>query len=69
MLFRHPHLVRGIVHTPHGAFAINRGLAELPEEIGDSLGWPRIGEAPVPPHQTRDTATDEQPSANPVTAR
>jgi len=40
-LFRHPHLVRGIVHTPHGAFAINRGFADLPEEIGEALGWHR----------------------------
>ena len=42
MLFRHPHLLRGIVHTGYGAFVINRGLADLPEEIGDSLGWLRV---------------------------
>ena len=69
MLFRHPHLVRGIVHTPHGAFAINRGLADLPEEIGDSLGWSRTGDAPLPPHLTRDADRDEQPTANPAAAR
>jgi hypothetical protein len=42
MLFRHPHLLRGIVHTGYGAFVINRGVADLPEEIGDSLGWLRV---------------------------
>ena len=41
-LFRHPHLVRGIVHTAEGAFVIHRGVAELPEDVGDSLGWLRV---------------------------
>lgn len=41
-LFRHPHLVRGIVHTAEGAFVIHRGVAELPEEVGESLGWLRV---------------------------
>jgi hypothetical protein len=40
-IFRHPHLIRGIVHTPYGAFAISRGYADIPEEIGEALGWPR----------------------------
>jgi hypothetical protein len=40
-IFRHPHLVRGIVHTPHGAFAIVRGLVDLPDEIGEALRWAR----------------------------
>jgi hypothetical protein len=43
-VFRHPHLVRGVVHTPQGAFTIVRGLAELPDEIGEALGWPRLGD-------------------------
>lgn len=55
-LFRHPHLVRGIVHTPHGAFAINRGFADLPEEIGESLGWPRIENDVTNAVVTRETA-------------
>lgn len=38
-LYRHPHLTRGVVHTPEGAFRINRGLVELPDELGESLGW------------------------------
>jgi hypothetical protein len=41
-LFRHPHLVRGIVHTAEGAFMIHRGVVELPEDVGDSLGWLRV---------------------------
>jgi hypothetical protein len=40
-LFRHPHLVRGIVHTPHGAFTVVRGLVDLSDELGDDLGWAR----------------------------
>ena len=40
-IFRHPHLVRGIVHTPHGAFVIVRGLVDLPDEIGEALQWVR----------------------------
>ena len=40
-IFRHPHLLRGIVHTPHGAFAIVRGLVDLPDEIGEALHWAR----------------------------
>ncbi len=40
-IFRHPHLVRGIVHTPHGAFTVVRGLVDLSDEIGDDLGWTR----------------------------
>ena len=38
-LYRHPHLTRGVVHTPEGAFRINRGIVELPDELGESLGW------------------------------
>lgn len=43
-LYRHPHLVRGIVHTPIGAFQLNRGLADVPESVGDALGWQRCPE-------------------------
>ena len=38
-LFHHPHLTRGIVHTARGAFALNRGIADVPDDIGHSLGW------------------------------
>ena len=44
-IFRHPHLVRGIVHTSHGAFVIVRGLVDLPDEIGEALRWARAEEA------------------------
>ena len=43
-LFQHPHLTRGIVKTPGGAFAISRGLVEMPDEIGLSLGWRLVDE-------------------------
>ena len=41
-LYRHPHLTRGVVHTPQGAFRINRGIVELPDELGESLGWTSV---------------------------
>ena len=46
-LFRHPHLVRGIVHTSEGAFQIERGIADLPDEVGAALGWIRLDEEPA----------------------
>ena len=50
-LFRHPHLVRGVVHTAEGAFVIHRGIVDLPDVVGDSLGWVRLdddGQSPIP---------------------
>ena len=41
-IFQHPHLIRGIVKTPRGAFIISRGLVKAPDEVGESLGWRRI---------------------------
>ena len=41
-LFRHPHLVRGVVHTSKGSFAISRGLVNAPDEVGESYGWLRL---------------------------
>jgi hypothetical protein len=38
-VFQHPHLTRGIVRTPQGAFVISRGLVTVPDELGESLGW------------------------------
>jgi hypothetical protein len=43
-VFQHPHLTRGIVMTPKGAFVITRGFVSAPDEIGDSLGWRRVDE-------------------------
>jgi hypothetical protein len=37
--YRHPHLVRGTVHTSQGAFAISRGVVEIPDHIGAMFGW------------------------------
>lgn len=47
-LFRHPSVNRGIVHTPHGAFRVNRRLVDVAEEIGASLGWEPV-EGPARP--------------------
>lgn len=41
-VFQHPHLTRGIVKTANGAFLISRGLVEMPDDIGTSLGWQRV---------------------------
>ena len=41
-LFRHPHLIRGVVHTSQGSFAISRGLVDVPDEVGESYGWLRL---------------------------
>jgi hypothetical protein len=38
-MFQHPHLTRGIVKTPKGAFVVTRGLVEVPDELGEALGW------------------------------
>jgi hypothetical protein len=65
MLFRHPHLLRGIVHTGHGAFVINRGLADLPEEIGDSLGWIRV-EGPADAGRVNQQRDPQPPNATDV---
>jgi hypothetical protein len=40
--FRHPHLTRGVVHTPQGGFTISRGVVIVPDEIGEAYGWQRI---------------------------
>ena len=47
-LFRHPHLVRGVVHTPIGAFRIERGVADLPDEVASELGWVAVATEPEP---------------------
>jgi len=47
-LFRHPSIDRGIVHTPHGAFKVNRRIVDVPENIGESLGWEPVDRAMRP---------------------
>jgi hypothetical protein len=58
-LFRHPHLVRGVVHTSKGSFAIIRGLVNVPDEVGESCGWLRLE-----PEEQRDRslAIDSTPA-------
>jgi hypothetical protein len=53
--FRHPHLVRGVVHTSSGNFVVARGIVHVTDEIGDAYGWLRVihdeqavGAAPQP---------------------
>ena len=61
-LYRHPHLTRGVMHTPQGAFRINRGIVDLPDALGESLGWAPVlfdddgvpGSAAVPPSAPHD---------------
>jgi hypothetical protein len=48
--FKHPHLTRGVVYTPAGAFTVCRGVIEAPEAIGEECGWRKID--------------DEQPSSS-----
>ena len=67
-VFLHPHLTRGIVKTPKGAFVIVRGLVEAPDEIGESLGWHPVELASPPPaafaspsSRARLPASDERP--------
>jgi hypothetical protein len=62
-IFRHPHLVRGIVHTSHGAFVIVRGLVDLPDEIGEALRWARAEGA-----SSSAAVVAEEMLANPTTA-
>jgi hypothetical protein len=55
-VFQHPHLTRGIVKTAKGAFEISRGLVEMPDEIGESLGWRPVGiddQTPAEPSRAR----------------
>ncbi|MEO6214322.1 MAG: hypothetical protein ABIP65_11900 [Vicinamibacterales bacterium] len=64
-LFRHPHLVRGIVHTQHGAFVVVRGLVDVSDDIGDDLGWTRAEGSSL----SRPLDHDRVPSATQLDAR
>jgi hypothetical protein len=48
-LFQHPHLTRGIVKTARGAFVVSRGVVDVPDELGESLGWQPAEAAGDPP--------------------
>lgn len=58
--YQHPHLTRGVVHTPMGAFTVNRGIVELPDEIGESLGWTAVSDW-SPPSDARVRPADPAP--------
>ena len=66
-IFQHPHLTRGIVRTEKGAFEISRGLVDVPDELGESLGW-RSAEAEnaTPPNTSGSSSSG---SGAPVTQR
>jgi hypothetical protein len=40
--FQHPFLTRGVVRLASGAFPISRGRVELPDEVGEPLGWRKL---------------------------
>jgi hypothetical protein len=49
-VFQHPHLTRGIVKTAKGSFTVKRGLVDVPDEIGEELGWQLVdGDADYQP--------------------
>jgi hypothetical protein len=49
--FRHPYLIRGIVHTSAGAFIVCRGIVQASDAIGHAFGWQRIDEDDAPMHE------------------
>jgi hypothetical protein len=65
-LFRHPHLVRGVVHTSKGSFAINRGLVSVPDEVGESYGWLRLEPEDQRDRPLRVTASPTRGEAMPL---
>ena len=67
--YRHPHLIRGTVHTPLGAFAVVRGVVDLPDGVGERLGWGRITELSSPQSlagRSLPIASTAMPPFNPV---
>ena len=59
MLFRHPHLTRGVVHTSGGSFVIQRGLVRVPEAVGAWHGWQRVSDGS--PEASSSTTSMRQP--------
>jgi len=55
-LFKHPHLTRGIVKTPNGAFVVSRGLVDAPDDVGAALGWKLVDEEENSATPRRDDA-------------
>jgi hypothetical protein len=61
-VFQHPHLTRGIVTTAKGSFIVIRGLVEMPDEIGESLGWRRVDQDDDRPSDARPQIADRSVS-------
>jgi hypothetical protein len=69
-LFRHPHLVRGIVHTSKGGFLVTRGIVDVPDVIGESFGWSRLpDEHPEPTAQSPAPASTAGAALGPFATR
>jgi hypothetical protein len=66
-LFKHPHLTRGIVRTPNGAFTVTRGLVEAPDHVGESLGWIPADEDDASASPRRDDANKNRDFAKSAT--
>jgi hypothetical protein len=71
-VFQHPHLTRGIVKTAKGSFIVKRGLVDVPDEIGEELGWQLVDtdsgyQAELSTLRTRDY--DEAPVSRRVAPR
>ena len=67
-LFHHPHLTRGLVKTAQGAFSVSRGVVDVPDEIGESLGWQPVRsgddaplDAPLRSSTHGESASDHTP--------
>jgi hypothetical protein len=59
-LFQHPHLTRGIVKTAKGAFIVSRGLVDVPDELGESLGWRPADTVDDPPPNVAHVGRQQQ---------
>ena len=69
-VFQHPHRTRGVVKTAKGAFSVSRGLVDMPDEIGESLGWRQVnsGDDDTPVDVSRSSAAEGGASDHPVRA-
>ena len=70
-VFQHPHLTRGIVTTAKGSFIVTRGLVEMPDEIGEELGWRPVDDDADRPAEAaaQKPQTPDLPEAAPPRSR
>jgi hypothetical protein len=54
--------MRGFVYTSKGAFAVIRGIVDVPEAVGESFGWIPVVEPDV--SNARTTTTGHEPGAS-----